>query len=141
MTRKITLFEELAEITKPEIAGIDFNKPQPKVNRALIYDINSTEFDKECPAHDFDIEHNGFTYIIEIYKFSARYDATIEQLNDCEIWDWRISHLDKLENDTVIDPTILSDKILIDWEQKAIEWLYENLDEQEYYQQHLEDLK
>jgi hypothetical protein len=71
MTKKITLFEDLAEIMKPEIAGIDFNKPQPKINRALIYDINSTEFDKECPAHDFDIEHNGFTYIIEIYKFSA----------------------------------------------------------------------
>jgi hypothetical protein len=49
--------------------------------------------------------------------------------------------LDHDENDTVIDPTILSDKILIEWEQKAIEWLYENLDEQEYYQQHLEDLK
>ena len=141
MTKKITLFEELAEIMKPEIAGIYFNKPQPKVNRALIYDINSTEFDKEYAAHCFDTEHNGFTYIIEIYKFSARYDATIEQLNDCEVWDWRIIHLDKLENDTVIDPSILSDKILIDWEQKAIEYLYQNLDEQEYYEKHLEDLK
>ena len=127
MTKKITLFEELAEIMKPEIAGINFSQPQPKFNEALIYDVNSE--DKYTSGTEVEFQHNGKQYLIDVLLYTPKIDSR-EDMITADIHEWRIfySELDIAEDFVLLDPSIIKVEILKEFEQKCIEHLSDTLD-------------
>ena len=128
MTKKITLFEELAEIMKPKIAGVSFATDyQPKFNEALIYDVNSE--DKYTSGTEVEFQHNGKPYLIDVLSYTPKIDSR-EDIITADIHEWRIfySELDIAEDFVLLDPSIIKVEILKEFEQKCIEHLSDTLD-------------